>query len=172
MIDGVVTAAGISSTLRGPEQREVFPYNGRRRERGDLRNVIGRRDLDHIHARERHATQPAQDCLRLPCAWNCRWERNPTWHNGITIPYAVCDRRWSSCICPSSRWVALTPWCTGCKPRLQNRRLLRAGLHLSGRGAANLSLFGRPLLSGAGPGRSPNPASDQSMKPTALIELA
>src|SRR5438046_1822251 len=47
--------------------------------------------------------------------------QEPYWHNGITIPYAVCDRRWSSWICPSSRWVALTPWCTGCKPRLQNR---------------------------------------------------
>jgi hypothetical protein len=78
-------------------------------------------------------------CPSLPCAWNCRWGRNPTWHNGITIPCAVCDHRWSSCICRSSRWVALTPWCTGCKPRLQNRRLLRAGLHLSERGAANLS---------------------------------
>ena len=66
-------------------------------------------------------------------------ERSPTWHNGITIPCAVCDRRWSGCICPSSPWVALTPWCTGCKPRLQNQKLLRAGLHLSGRGAAKLS---------------------------------
>jgi Methyltransferase domain len=76
------------------------------------------------------------DCPSLPCAWNCRWGRNPTWHNGITIPYAACVRRGSSCTCPSSRWVALTPWCTGCKPRLQNRRLSRAGLHLSERGAA------------------------------------
>lgn len=109
------------------------------------------------------------DCLSLPCAWNCPWERSPTWHNGITIPCAVCDRRSSSCICPSSRWVALTPWCTGCKPSLQNRRLLRAGLRLSGRGAANLSLIGHALFSGAGPGRSPNPASNQSMKPTARL---
>ena len=72
--------------------------------------------------------------------------RNLTWHNGITIPYAVCDPRWSGCICRSSRWVALTRSCKDCKPRLQNRRLLRAGLHLSGRGAAKLSLWTRALF--------------------------
>jgi len=81
------------------------------------------------------------DCLRLPCAWNCQWERSPTLRNGITIPCAVCDRRSSSCVCPSSRWVVLILWCRVCKPRLQNRRLLDAGLHLSGRGAAKLRLI-------------------------------
>jgi protein-L-isoaspartate O-methyltransferase len=30
----------------------------------------------------RHSKKP--DCPPLPCAWKCRWGRNPTWHNGIT----------------------------------------------------------------------------------------
>jgi hypothetical protein len=64
---------------------------------------------------------------------------------------------------------SLDTLCTDCKPRLQNRRLLRAGLHLSGRGAAKLSLIGRALFSGTGSGRSPNPASNQLMKPAALL---
>jgi hypothetical protein len=48
---------------------------------------------------------------------------------------------------------------------LQNRRLLRAGLHLSGRGAAKLSHWTR-ALSGAGPATPPNPASSQLIKRT------
>ena len=39
---------------------------GRRGQRGDLRHVVGGRDLHHVHADERDAAQPAQDRLRLP----------------------------------------------------------------------------------------------------------
>src|SRR5580704_4752030 len=53
--------------LRGvAQQAEIFPRHGGARKRGDLGDVVGRCHLDHIHAGEVQALQPAQDRLRLP----------------------------------------------------------------------------------------------------------
>src|SRR5687768_817974 len=48
------------------QERQILPDDGRGGERGDLRHVVGGSHLDHVHAGEGQAPEPAQDRLRLP----------------------------------------------------------------------------------------------------------
>jgi hypothetical protein len=49
--------ARLGTRSSGIHQREVFPYHGRGRERGNFGHVIGRGNLDDVHSAE---VQPSQ----------------------------------------------------------------------------------------------------------------